>query len=120
MRAPNWYVIQVETGREQQACDSILRAARQHDHRRQQASDDDTPVTPLLRECFTPRYRGRYKLHGQWHDEDRLLLPGYVIADVAVRNNATVYSVIGNAFVYMLIISVIFLVISSKYLTNKQ
>lgn len=80
MRAPNWYVIQVETGRELVACESIQRAASQYDHRRTLECDSDAGPQPLLRECFAPRYRGRFKLHGEWHDEDRLLLPGYVIA----------------------------------------
>ena len=37
----------------------------------------------LLDECFVPRYRTQFKLHGEWHDEERLLLPGYVVAVTA-------------------------------------
>ena len=73
MRSPDWYVVQVESGREQNACEAIERACE----RAALVSDDDSP---LLKEVFAPCYRARFKLHGEWHDEDRLLLPGYVVA----------------------------------------
>ena len=46
---------------------------------------------------------------GKVLDEEPPLVPGYVIADVAVRNNATVYSIIGNLFVYLLMAFSLFL-----------
>lgn len=57
---------------------------------------------------------------GKVLDEEPPLVGGYVIADVATRDNATVYSLIGNLFVYVLIAGVIFLGISKNRLTNKQ
>lgn len=73
MRSANWYVIQVETGREHIACEAIERAC-------QVASADASGDYVLLQECFTPSYRTQFKLRGEWHDEKRLLLPGYVVA----------------------------------------
>lgn len=73
---PHWYVVQVETGREQKACEAILRACEQEDS---QAEGD----VPVVREVFSPRYQSRFKLHGKWHDEERQLLPGYVVAVTA-------------------------------------
>lgn len=72
MRKAEWYVMQVETGREQATCDAVLRACA--------GVQSMQRGEPLVSECFAPRYRHRYKLHGQWHDEDCLLLPGYVVA----------------------------------------
>ena len=65
-----WYVIQVKTGRERAVCRAIQRAC-------QNASKGGVS---LLQECFAPQYRTQFKLHGEWHDEERLLLPGYVVA----------------------------------------
>ena len=73
MRGTSWYVIQVETGRERMACEAIRRAC-------QLSSEDASCDDELLHECFTPSYRSQFKLHGEWHDEKRLLLPGYVVA----------------------------------------
>ena len=53
-------------------------------------------------------------------DEEPPLVGGYVISDVAMRDNATVYSVIGNLFVYTLIAGMFFLAASKKLLTTKQ
>ncbi len=53
---------------------------------------------------------------GKVLDEEPPLVGGYVIADVATRDNATVYSLIGNLFVYVLIAGVIFLGIYKKSL----
>ncbi len=73
MRGADWYVIQVETGRESVACEAIQRAC-------QVASVDSPSDDTLLHECFAPSYRSQFKRHGEWHDEERLLLPGYVVA----------------------------------------
>ena len=72
MAKPGWYVVQVETGREQGACEAIERAGRLADGR-------DAGGGPLVREAFSPRYTSRFKLHGEWRDEERRLLPGYVV-----------------------------------------
>ena len=47
--------------------------------------------------------------NGEVLDEEPPLVGGYVIADVAVRQNETVYTVIGNALVYTLILGTLFL-----------
>jgi transcriptional antiterminator NusG len=67
MQHARWYVIQVQSGREQQLADLILRVCQEHD-------------SQLLQECFTPRYRTRRKRNGVYQDEEKLLLPGYLIA----------------------------------------
>ena len=103
MRDPSWYVIQVQTGREHIACQDILRACEQqasldaaaeqpeaqvpYDH---EAMSDEPPEAqaptrpakrvPIITECFSPRYATQVKLHGEWVDEERKLLPGYVVA----------------------------------------
>ena len=76
VRGAGWYVIQVETGRERAACEAILRAC-------DSVSEHGRARGALLQECFSPRYRTQFKLHGEWHDEERLLLPGYVVAVTA-------------------------------------
>jgi len=73
MAKSGWYVVQVETGREPGACRVIERAGRLVDGR-------DAMGGRLVGEVFSPRYRSRFKLHGEWHDEERQLLPGYVVA----------------------------------------
>ena len=76
MEKPSWYVIQVETGRERKACEDIERAC-------ELAYGVSPEDEPLVSEVFSPRYQSRFKLHGEWHDEDRPLLPGYVVAVTA-------------------------------------
>lgn len=73
MRKAAWYVIQVQTGRELAVCDAIQKVCQ---NERELLPDG----SPLVSECFAPRYRTQFKLHGAWHDEERLLLPGYVVA----------------------------------------
>ena len=73
MKKPDWYVIQVETGRERVACETILRTC---EHMRASSQEGES----TLRECFAPRYVTQVKLRGEFVDEERLLLPGYVIA----------------------------------------
>ena len=77
MRKTDWYVIQVQVGREQKACEVIRRAC-----------EDASSLAPhqgmgermLLQECFSPAYKHRRKLKGEWIEEELQLLPGYVIA----------------------------------------
>lgn len=73
MDKAQWYVVQVDTGRERAACEVIERACQQQD-------DLLGAEGPLLGEVFSPSYRTRFKRHGEWRDEERLLLPGYVVA----------------------------------------
>lgn len=68
---PGWYVVQVETGRELVACDIIRRACELAAKK---------SGAGLLDEVFAPGYRSRFKRRGAWLDEERLLLPGYVVA----------------------------------------
>ena len=72
MAKTEWYVVQVGTGRELAMCELIERACKAADAER-------LGDKPLINEVFSPRYRSQYKLQGEWHDEDRLLLPGYVV-----------------------------------------
>ena len=46
-------------------------------------------------------------------DEEPPLVGGYVIADIAPRQSRTVYSVIGNAFVYINIVATVLLAVSA-------
>lgn len=73
MRTAAWYVVQVETGRELASCAGMTRACEVEAELGVEGSE-------LLVECFAPRYCAQFKLHGEWHDEERLLLPGYVVA----------------------------------------
>ncbi len=62
-----WYVVQVETGRE----DAV-------------ASDIAAAAPDAVDECFVPRFRtGRRSPDGQWKAFDERLLPGYVICSTA-------------------------------------
>ena len=63
----------VTNGREEASRDLMIKLTK--DLKCQQE-----PEVPLLEECFTPRYATQYKLHGEWHDDEKLLLPGYLIA----------------------------------------
>ena len=74
MRRPEWYVVQVQTGREQQMCQVIERTCAEAD----MLSDVDG--SHLLQECFSPRYRTQHKFGGEWRDVEKSLLPGYVVA----------------------------------------
>ena len=72
MRHSEWYVVQVQTGREEKACAAIRRIGAE-------ATDADADE-PLLEECFSPTYAHRRKLRGEWVEQELPLLPGYVIA----------------------------------------
>lgn len=66
-----WYVIQVNTGREQSTRQLIERVCAQY---------AQTTGASLLDECFTPQYQARMKVRGEWQDMEKMLLPGYLIA----------------------------------------
>ena len=72
MRKAEWYVVQVQTGREDKACKAIQRLGRND-------AEQDTDEV-LLEECFSPTYAFRRKEHGEWVPKEARLLPGYVIA----------------------------------------
>ncbi|MDO4290316.1 MAG: transcription termination/antitermination NusG family protein [Eggerthellaceae bacterium] len=60
-----WYAIQVETGREDAACEDVRYAAGD-----------------LIEECFVPKYRAGARLpDGSWGARDERLLPGYLVCD---------------------------------------
>lgn len=103
MKPADWYVIQVQTGRELAACKDIVRACRDVEEAGLRAGcrDEESVCTtadggsprdtsasrarraakyPLIEECFAPRYATRHKVHGEWVDDELLLLPGYVVA----------------------------------------
>ena len=73
-RQPKWYVIQVETGREQAMCQLIERVGAEA------SLESDEDGYQLLEECFSPQYVTRHKIHGEWIDLRKRLLPGYVVA----------------------------------------
>ncbi len=72
MRQADWYVIQVQAGREAKACEVVWRAWRNAT----KGGEDEG----ALEECFSPTYEFRRKEHGEWVLKESLLLPGYVIA----------------------------------------
>ena len=53
-------------------------------------------------------------------DEEPPLVDGIAIADVAVRNNSTVYSIIGNLFVYILIASIVLFLLTAIWDKNTK
>ena len=59
-----WYVVQVSAGREE----LVLSFMRQF------------VVSGVLKDCFVPKYRTQQKIHSVWHEVERSLIPGYVIA----------------------------------------
>ena len=69
-----WYVVQVTTGREQAMCEKVRRAAAAFAEERGLAERE------VLEECFSPRFRTRVRHEGAWADDERALLPGYLIA----------------------------------------
>ena len=74
---PGWYVIQVSTGSEDRMCRAITRVCKELDEAAEEGAS-----TVGLKECFSFRFASRKKRMGEWHDINRALLPGYVIADV--------------------------------------
>lgn len=59
MREAGWYVVQVQSGREEQVRRVIERACAEVDV----VSDSDER---LLDECFCPRYQTQTKVRGEW------------------------------------------------------
>lgn len=59
-----WYVIQVFTGKEDEAKD-LIEQSISHE---------------CLNECFVPRYRNMKKFKGEWRACTAVLFPGYLIA----------------------------------------
>lgn len=74
MHKAGWYVIQVQTGREQAMCRLVERAAAEADL----LSDIDG--SQLVEECFSPRFVTEHKFDGAWRPVEKPLLPGYVVA----------------------------------------
>lgn len=102
MREAAWYVIQVETGREQRFCASLQRLCDEVDRLSVSKLDEEELLEsdltsergidaakdidrsaddfPTLEECFSPRFATQRKVRGEWEPIERNLLPGYVIA----------------------------------------
>jgi len=83
-----WYVVQVNTGREEAMCAEIRRVCTDYD----QTAKPQDKVN--LAECFSPKFQGRRKWKGEWQDLQRPLLPGYVIADA--QNPAALMQALRN------------------------
>ena len=75
-RQTNWYVVQVTTNYEERICEKIEGVCTAYD-----AHEADEGKLIGLKSCFNPKFASRKKRMGKWHDVDRPLLPGYVIAD---------------------------------------
>ena len=73
-RTPGWYVIQVQTGREEAMCQLIERTAADFD------ALSDIDGYHLVEECFSPRFETERKYHGEFRRIQKPLLPGYVVA----------------------------------------
>lgn len=63
-RKERWYVIQVQSGKEELLCELILGVA------------DRSRVS----ECFCPSFATQKKIKGEWKNVTQALFPGYVIA----------------------------------------
>ena len=83
MRKAGWYVVQVLTGHEGQACEAIARTCAQAEALQAAEHPELGVREPLLQECFSPTFTHRLKFHGEWRDVQRPLIPGYVIAVTA-------------------------------------
>lgn len=59
-----WYVVQVVTGQEQTVVDLIRETAGE---------------SPVLKECFCPRYKTGERRGRGWHPAEKVLFPGYII-----------------------------------------
>ena len=70
MAKVDWYVAQVQTGKEDRTCLAIERACE----------DCYVRGEPLVTECFSPTFVHRLKYSGEWRDVEKPLLPGYVVA----------------------------------------
>lgn len=73
-REPQWYVIQVMSGRERAMCALIQRTAEVHNA----TCPPDAAIR--LDEIFAPMFRTQKKIRGEFRTVERLLTPGYVVA----------------------------------------
>ena len=73
MSDAGWYVVQVQSGKEQAMCRLIERVCAEADAM-------DKSQKPLLKECFTPQFITRHKFGDEWRDVTKYLLPGYLVA----------------------------------------
>ena len=73
MPKSGWFVIQVQSGHGQRMCEVIRRTCEEFDAM-------SVMEESLIEEVFSPRYATRTKVHGEWKDVERPLLPGYVVA----------------------------------------
>ena len=91
MPQPKWYIVQVETGRERLICRLIehifsgvmVADGVVYDTNPFSATATTGPAPdsaqPLVQECFSPTYIHRLKLKGEWVDQEKRLLPGYIV-----------------------------------------
>ena len=75
MRKHEWFVVWVQSGREQQMCRLVERVCNDV------AERECTEF--IVSECFAPRIATQRKYKGEWQHVERLLLPGYIIAVTA-------------------------------------
>lgn len=73
MSRAEWYVVQVLSSQEQKAIAQIKAVCAKTD-------EVDGTDDPKLDEIFSPRFRTQKKMHGEWRDIERPLMPGYLIA----------------------------------------
>jgi len=59
---PNWYAVQVMTGKEEETSIACRRVLNRE----------------VLNDCFTPKYERMKRYHGQWHREEKPMFPGYL------------------------------------------
>lgn len=92
MPKPEWYIAQVETGRErlicrllEHVCEGVTVAdGRVYENTPYGVTQNPFELTPdnavpLLEECFSPMYMHRLKVKGEWVDVEKRLLPGYIV-----------------------------------------
>lgn len=93
-----WYVIQVMAGREEAVAKKIERAAADF------AEERGTAAAEVLQECFSPRFKTKVRQDGKWVDDERPLLPGYLVAvtgsaavlDTALKRVPELTRILGN------------------------
>ena len=93
-----WYVIQVMAGREEAVARKIKRAAADF------AEEHGMAAADVLQECFSPRFKTRVRQDGKWVDDERPLLPGYLVAvtssaavlDTALKRVPELTRILGN------------------------
>ena len=70
---PEWYVIQVMSGRERAMCALIQRTVDVHN------ATCAPDATLRLDEIFAPMFRTQKKIRGEFRTVERLLTPGYIV-----------------------------------------